>query len=196
MCIRDAARRRIERDLHDGAQQRLVTLALDLGALARQAQADGAPLADRVEQARTHLLEATAELRELARGLHPMVLAQSGLEPALAALGDRSAIPVRLHVADTGRLSRDVEATAYYVVSEALTNAARHSGADVVVVEVAPVEGGLCVEVTDDGRGGASPAQGTGLQGMADRLAALGGKLQVDSPAGGGTRVKAVLPCE
>jgi signal transduction histidine kinase len=124
------------------------------------------------------------------------VLAQSGLEPALAALADRSAIPVRLHVAEAGRLPRDIEATAYYVVSEALTNAARHSGASVVVVDVAPVDGGLYVEVTDDGRGGAHPGPGTGLQGLADRLAALGGDLQVDSPSGGGTRVRAVLPCE
>ncbi|MFD7878212.1 sensor histidine kinase [Streptomyces sp. NPDC059766] len=192
----DAARRRIERDLHDGAQQRLVTLGLELGALAKQAETGGAAMADRVRQARAQLLEATAELRELARGLHPMVLAQSGLEPALAALADRSAIPVRLHVASAGRLPRDVEATAYYVVSEALTNAARHSGASVVVVDVAPVDGGLCVEVTDDGRGGARPGPGTGLQGLADRLAALGGDLQVDSPSGGGTRVRAVLPCE
>ncbi|MFJ3308449.1 ATP-binding protein [Streptomyces sp. NPDC086549] len=192
----DAARRRIERDLHDGAQQRLVTLGLELGALAKQAEASGAAMADRVKHARAQLLEATAELRELARGLHPMVLAQSGLEPALAALADRSAIPVRLHVADAGRLPRAVEATAYYVVSEALTNAARHSGASVLVVDVAPVDGGLCVEVTDDGRGGARPGTGTGLQGLADRLAALGGDLQVDSPSGGGTRVRAVLPCE
>ncbi|RPF39229.1 histidine kinase [Streptomyces sp. TLI_185] len=192
----DAARRRIERDLHDGAQQRLVTLGLELGALAKQAEADGAAMADRVKQARAQLLEATAELRELARGLHPMVLAQSGLEPALAALADRSAIPVRLRLADAGRLPRDVEATAYYVVSEALTNAARYSGASVVVVDVAPVDSGLCVEVTDDGCGGARPGTGTGLQGLADRLAALGGDLQVDSPSGGGTRIRAVLPCE
>jgi signal transduction histidine kinase len=192
----DAARRRIERDLHDGAQQRLVTLGLELGALAKHAEAGGTAMADRVRQARAQLLEATAELRELARGLHPMVLAQSGLEPALAALADRSAIPVRLHVAEAGRLPRDIEATAYYVVSEALTNAARHSGASVVVVDVAPVDGGLYVEVTDDGRGGAHPGPGTGLQGLADRLAALGGDLQVDSPSGGGTRVRAVLPCE
>ncbi|MFF3468303.1 histidine kinase [Streptomyces sp. NPDC002619] len=191
----DAARRRIERDLHDGAQQRLVTLGLELGALAKQAEASGAAMADRVKQARAQLLEATAELRELARGLHPMVLAQSGLEPALGALADRSAIPVQLHVAGAGRLPRDVEATAYYVICEALTNAARHSGASVVVVDVASVDGGLRVEVTDDGRGGARPGPGMGLQGLADRLAALGGELRVDSPSGGGTRIRAVLPC-
>lgn len=192
----DAARRRIERDLHDGAQQRLVTLGLELGALAKQAEANGAAMADRVRHARSQLLEATAELRELARGLHPMVLAQSGLEPALAALADRSAIPVRLHVAHADRLPGNIEATAYYVVSEALTNAVRHSGASVLIIDVAPAEGGLGVEVTDDGRGGARPGPGTGLQGLADRLAALGGHFQVDSPSGGGTRVKAVLPCE
>jgi signal transduction histidine kinase len=192
----DAARRRIERDLHDGAQQRLVTLGLELGALAEQAKASGdAAMADRVRQTRAQLLAATAELRELARGLHPMVLAQSGLEPALGTLVDRSTIPVRLHVNVAGRLPSDIEATAYYVVSEALTNAARHSGASVVVVDVASVEGGLRVEVADDGRGGARAGTGSGLQGLADRLAALGAGLHVDSPSGGGTRISAVVPC-
>jgi len=192
----DAARRRIERDLHDGAQQRLVTLGLELGALAEQAKASGdMVMADRVGQTRAQLLEATAELRELARGLHPMVLAQSGLEPALGTLVDRSTIPVRLHVDVAGRLPSDIEATAYYVVSEALTNAARHSGASVVVVDVASVDGGLWVEVADDGRGGARPGTGSGLQGLADRLAALGAGLHVDSPSGGGTRISAVVPC-
>jgi len=192
----DAARRRIERDLHDGAQQRLVTLGLELGAMAEQAKASGdMVMADRVGQTRAQLLEATAELRELARGLHPMVLAQSGLEPALGTLVDRSTIPVRLHVNVAGRLPSDIEAAAYYVVSEALTNAARHSGASVVVVDVASVEGGLRVEVADDGRGGARAGTGSGLQGLADRLAALGAGLHVDSPSGGGTRISAVVPC-
>ncbi len=193
----DVARRRIERDLHDGAQQRLVTLGLGLGVLAEQAKASGdVVMADRVKDARVQLLEATAELRELARGLHPMVLAQSGLEAALGTLADRSAIPVRLHVAVIGRLPGDVEATAYYVVSEALTNAARHSGGSVVVVDVASVDGRLLVEVTDDGRGGARPGTGSGLQGLADRLAALGCELHIDSPSGGGgTRIRALLPC-
>ena len=153
-------------------------------------------MADRVKQARAQLLEATAELRELARGLHPMVLVESGLEPALGALADRSPIPVRLHIAVPGRLSSDVEAAAYYVVSEALTNAARHSGASVVVVDVASVDGGLRVEVTDDGCGGARPVIGSGLEGLADRLAALGAELHVDSPSGGGgTRIRTLLPC-
>lgn len=193
----DAGRRRIERDLHDGAQQRLVTLGLELGVLAEHAKASGdVAVADRVKQARAQLLEATAELRELARGLHPMVLAQSGLAPALGALVDRSAIPVRLHVAVPGRLASDVEATAYYMVSEALTNAARHSGASVVDVDVATVDGRLHVEVADDGCGGARPGAGSGLQGLADRLAALGAELYIESPSGGGgTRIRAVLPC-
>ena len=193
----DAARRRIERDLHDGAQQRLVTLGLELGVLGERAKAAGDPwMADRVAQARAQLLEATAELRELARGLHPMVLAQSGLEAALGTLADRSAIPLRLRVDLAGRLPAAVEATAYYLVSEALTNAARHSGAGVVEVDVATVDGGLRVEVADDGRGGARAGDGTGLQGLADRLAALGAELRVDSPPGGGTRIRTVLPCE
>ena len=192
----DAARRRIERDLHDGAQQRLVTLGLELGVLAEQAKASGdMVMAARVGQTRSQLLEATAELRELARGLHPMVLAQSGLEPALGTLVDRSAIPVRLHVAVARRLPGEVEATAYYLVSEALTNSARHSGASVVVVNVVSVDGELRVEVADDGRGGARPGEGSGLQGLADRLAALGAELRVDSPSGGGTRISAVVPC-
>lgn len=197
VTAQDAARRRIERDLHDGAQQRLVTMGLELGLLAEQAKATGEPeLAERVGEVRAQLLEATADLRELARGLHPMVLTQSGLEAALSMLADRSAIPVRLlTVALAGRLPREVEATAYYVVSEALTNAARHSGAEVVTVDVAKVVEGLRVAVTDDGRGGARQHDGSGLQGLADRLAAVGATLTIDSPVGGGTRIRTVLPC-
>ena len=192
----DAARRRIERDLHDGAQQRLVTLGLELGVLAEQAGATGnAALAARVREARAQLLGATAELRELARGLHPMVLAESGLEEALSTLADRSAVPVRLHVSLHGQLPREVEATAYYLVSEALTNAARHSGASAVSVDVALLDAGLRVEVCDGGCGGANRASGSGLSGLADRLAALGAELEVESPAGGGTRIATVLPC-
>lgn len=196
VAAEDAARRRIERDLHDGAQQQLVTLGLELGALAEQAKTSGSlAMADGVGSARARLLEATADLRELARGLHPMVLAQSGLEPALAALADRSPVPVRLRVAAPDRLPADVEATAYYLVSEALTNAARHAAASVIEVTVAAADGGVRVEVVDDGRGGACAGTGTGLQGLADRLAAHGVELHVDSPGGGGTRIRAVLPC-
>ncbi|MEW9533374.1 histidine kinase [Microbispora sp. NPDC049125] len=192
----DAARRRLERDLHDGVQLRLVTLGMELGALAEQAKASGdGHLASRAKDARAQLLEATADLRELARGLHPMVLAQDGLEAALAAVADRSAIPVRLRVSVGGRLPREIEATAYYLVSESITNAARHSAASVVTVEVSSGNGGLRIAVTDDGRGGARPASGSGLQGLADRVAALGARLELDSPAGGGTRLRTVLPC-
>ncbi len=192
----DAARRRIERDLHDGAQQRLVTMGLELGSLAEQVTATGEPeLAARVKDVRAQLLEATADLRELARGLHPMVLTQTGLEAALSMLVDRSAIPVRLTVGLPGRLPREVEVTAYYVVSEALTNAARHSGAGVVTVEVEKVADALRVRVCDDGCGGARQGDGSGLQGLADRLAAVGATLTIDSPIGGGTRIGTVLPC-
>ena len=196
VTAQDAARRRIERDLHDGAQQRLVTMGLELGSLAEQAKATGEPeLAARVKQLRVQLLEATADVRELARGLYPMVLAEAGLEAALGVLADRSAIPVRLTTSLAGRMPREVEATAYYVVSEALTNAARHSGAKVVTVEVARVAEGLHVGVSDDGRGGARPADGSGLEGLADRLAAVGATLVIDSPLGRGTRISTVLPC-
>jgi signal transduction histidine kinase len=190
----DAARRRIERDLHDGAQHRLVTLGLELGALAEQANGHDI-VARGVKQARDRLMEATADLRELARGVHPMVLQQAGLDTAVATLADRSPIPVRLLATVGERLPSEVEATAYYVVSEALTNAARHSGADVVSIELDRVEKGLRVMVADDGRGGATSGGGTGIQGLADRVAALGGRLVVDSPAGAGTRIEAVLPC-
>ena len=196
VTAQDVARRRIERDLHDGAQQRLVTMGLELGWLEERAKATGeVELAARVRDVRAQLLEATAELRELARGLHPMVLSQAGLETALRMLADRSAIPVRITVSLAGRLPREIEATAYFVVGEALTNAARHSGAAVVTVEVATVAQELRVLVSDDGRGGARPGDGTGLQGLADRLAAVGATLTIDSPVDGGTRIRAVLPC-
>ena len=196
VTAQDSARRRIERDLHDGTQQCLVTMGLELGSLAEQAKVTGGPeLAARVTDIRVQLLEATAELRELARGLHPTVLTEAGLEVALRVLADRSAIPVRLTVRVGGRLPREIEATAYYVVSEALTNAARHSGAKVSTVEVAQVAQGLLVGVSDDGCGGARPGDGSGLQGLADRLAAVGATLTIDSPIGGGTRIRTVLPC-
>ncbi|MBW3651560.1 MAG: hypothetical protein KY458_13430 [Actinobacteria bacterium] len=194
VTAQDSARRRIERDLHDGTQQRLVTMGLELGSLAEQATA-GPELAARVRGIRAQLLEATAELRELARGLHPAVLTEAGLEVALRVLADRSAIPVRLSVRVAGRLPREIEATVYYLVSEALTNAARHSDAKVVTVEVAQVAQGLQVGVDDDGCGGARRGAGSGLQGLADRLAAVGATLTIDSPVGGGTRIRTVLPC-
>lgn len=192
----DAARRRIERDLHDGAQQRLVSLGMELGALVERAAATGdADLVRTAEHARSQLLEATAELREMARGVHPAVLTQDGLEAALANLADRSPLPVRLHLALDRRPPAEVEATAYFVVSEALTNAARHADATVVAVSVSSDADELTLEVSDDGTGGADPEAGGGLQGLADRLSVLGAQLEVVSPPGGGTTVRTVMPC-
>lgn len=193
----DSARRRIERNLHDGAQQRLVSLGMELGALVEGAAATGdLDLARKAEHARRQLLNATSELRELARGLHPAVLALDGLEVALANLADRSPVLVRLHVALGRRPPSEVEATAYFVVSEALTNAARHACASVVDVNVSLDDDRLTVEVSDDGTGGADLEPAGGLQGLADRLSALGARLEVVSPPGGGTTVRTVLACE
>jgi signal transduction histidine kinase len=192
----DSARRRIERDLHDGAQQRLVSLGMELGALVERAGVTGDPdLARQAAQAREHLLEATAELREMARGVHPAVLTQDGLEAALANLADRSPLVVRLHLALDRRPPPEVEATAYFVVSEALTNAARHAGAHVVEVDVRSDGDRLVVEVSDDGAGGARLESPGGLQGLADRLSVLGAQLEVVSPSGSGTTVRTVLSC-
>jgi signal transduction histidine kinase len=192
----DAARRTIERDLHDGAQQRLVELSLELGVLADRASRTGADdLAERARAARDGLLAATTELRELARGLHPSVLTESGLAAAIEALADRAALPVQVEVALDRRLSQDVEATAYFVVAEALTNVARHAEAAAVTVSVADTGAGLGVVVADDGRGGVDPRLGSGLQGLADRLAALGGELAVESEPGRGTTLRVVIPC-
>ncbi len=190
------ARRRIERDLHDGAQQRLVTLALSLQAVSRHAASSGDDeLATTVEEARRQLSDALGELREMARGIHPAILTQEGLEAALGFLAERAALPVRLDVTLGRRLGDDVEATAYFVVSEALTNAAKHSAASSIVIAASLRAGRLQIEVTDDGIGGADGHWGSGLQGLVDRLATLGGRLTVDSPAGGGTRLRAEIPC-
>lgn len=191
----DAARRRLERDLHDGAQQRLVTVAMELGTVVRLAGAAGAPeVAARAEDVRRQLLGATAELREMARGLHPAVLTQDGLEAAIGFLADRSALPVRLTTVLPRRLPAEVEATAYFVVSEGLTNAAKHSGADAVAVRVELTGAGLVVEVADDGGGGAAVRAGSGLEGLADRLATLDARLTVGSGPTG-TRLRTVIPC-
>jgi signal transduction histidine kinase len=191
----DAARRRLERDLHDGAQQRLVTVALELGAVVRLAHAEGsAELAARAEAVRAGLLEATAELREMARGLHPAVLTQDGLEAAAGFLADRSPVPVRLSVAVGRRLPPEVEATAYFVISEGLTNAAKHAGAGLVTVRAELTAEGLIVEVGDDGCGGATVRPGSGLESLTDRLATLDARLRIESGPTG-TRLGAVIPC-
>ena len=196
VAAQDEARARIERDLHDGAQQRLVTLSLGLQALSARARSAGdEDLARNVEHARRELTRALSELREMARGIHPAILTQEGLDAALAFLAERSAVPVRLSVRLGHRPRPDVEATAYFIASEALTNAAKHAGATLVEVDVALDDGRLSLEVRDDGCGGADGRWASGLQGLADRLATLDGRLTVDSPAGGGTRLRAEIPC-
>jgi signal transduction histidine kinase len=190
----DAARRRVERDLHDGAQQRLVNVALLLQ-MARSRVAAREP--DEVDallgETVAELTGALDELRELARGIYPALLTDTGLGPALTALAERSSLPTVLRAAPAGRLPLAVEQAAYFVVSESLANAAKHSAAGEVSIDVRARDGLLVVEVADDGVGGADP-DGTGLRGLADRVAAAGGRLHLASPAGGGTRVTAELP--
>ena len=190
------ARRRIERDLHDGAQQSLVLLALTLRVVAERALAHGdAELTAAVGEARDQLAQALAELREMARGIHPAILTQEGLAAAVGVLAERSPVPVRNDVDLDRRLPEEVEATAYFVISEALTNAAKHAAASRARVGARlAADGRLAVTVTDDGRGGADGHWGSGLRGLADRVAAVGGRLRVSSPPGGGTDVRAELP--
>jgi signal transduction histidine kinase len=190
----DHTRRRIEQDLHDGAQQRLVSLALELRTARALVPADAPELARRLEELGAQVVEALEELREIARGIHPAVLTQNGLRPALKALARRSPVPVRLDVAVDGRLSEHLEVAAYYVVSEALTNAAKHASASAVDVEVVVGDGILYVRVHDDGRGGARLGPGSGLVGLHDRVEALGGRLHLLSPPDGGTTLRAELP--
>jgi signal transduction histidine kinase len=190
----DAERRRLERNLHDGAQGRLVAVALLLGHARSRigAQAEVAPLLDQaLEELRTSL----AELRELARGLHPAVLTDRGLEPAVEALARRAPIPVRVDVDVAGRGPEAVEIAAYYIVSEALVNVAKYAQANAATVTIRRADDRLTVEVADDGVGGADAGHGSGLRGLADRLEALDGTMAVDSPPGGGTRLRAQIPC-
>ena len=190
----DAARRRLERDLHDGAQQRLVELALQLRMARAQIDTDPIRAAEYLDAAVDALTDATAELRELARGIHPVVLTEGGLRPALQALVGRSSIPARLTAVPDARYAEAVEAAAYFTVAEALTNAARYSEASSVEVRATCEDGMLRVVVSDDGRGGAD-LLGAGLGGIADRVAAVDGRLSVRSPVGAGTVVRAEIPC-
>jgi len=191
----DAERRRLERNLHDGAQQRLVALSLALR-MARATVAAGHPAAELLDSAGDELMQALEELRELARGIHPAVLSDQGLRAALGALTGRSPVPVRLDVELGSELPPPVEAAAYYVVAESLTNIAKYAEASVAEIVVRSDAQGARVEVRDDGGGGADPATGIGLRGLADRVDALGGVLEVTSPAGAGTTVTAELPLE
>ena len=194
VAAQDEARRHIERDLHDGAQHRLVLLGMELGRLVEQARSAGAPgLVVTASRAREELLVATAELRDLARGIHPAVLTQDGLAAAVRVLADGSPLPVRVTVDVPEPCPPEVETTAYFVVAEALTNATRHSGGRSVSVVLRRSGNGLHLRVADDGRGGASERGGLG--GLSDRVASLGGTMTVNSPTGGGTSVEVTLPC-
>jgi len=191
----DAERRRVERNLHDGAQQRLVSISLALGIARSQVGATSEQeMAVALDDAAAELRLALVELRELARGIHPVILSEAGLGPALVSLAERSPIPVTVTAVPPERLPYRVEETAYYVASEALANAAKHAHATAVSISARRLEGELLVEVGDDGVGGADP-DGSGLRGLADRVAALDGQLRVYSPDGKGTRITAELPC-
>ncbi|MBD0338640.1 MAG: sensor histidine kinase [Thermoleophilia bacterium] len=189
----DAERRRLERNLHDGAQQQLVAVALKL----RAAQGKlGDPAVDRLlSEAVNELQGAVDELRELARGVHPAILTEEGLGAALESLASRSAFPVRLVEAPEERFPADVEGTAYFLACEALANVVKHAQASRATIDARRMDGVLVVEVEDDGVGGARPAAGSGLRGLADRVEALGGHLRIESPAGGGTRIVGEIPC-
>jgi signal transduction histidine kinase len=189
----DAERRRLERNLHDGAQQRLVAMSLHLRLVEAKLKNDPEAAA-LVVQMREELTDALEELRELARGIHPAILTDRGLAPALEVVAARSAVPVHLSVSPK-RLPEQVEAAVYYIVSEALTNVAKYAQASSVRVEVAHTHGRAVVAIADDGVGGAEMNGGSGLRGLEDRVAALDGRLHVDSPPGEGTRIHADLPC-
>jgi signal transduction histidine kinase len=192
----DAERRRIERDLHDGAQQRLVSLAMNLG-LARASMSDVDEEARRViEHAHDEAKLALAELRELVRGLHPAVLNDRGLDAALSGIAARSPVPARLRVEVPVRPSPTVEAVAYFVVSEALSNAAKHARAHSVDISVVRQGTSLHITIRDDGVGGADPSRGSGLRGLSQRVSSDDGSLRLSSPPGGPTVITVELPCE
>ena len=187
-------RRRLERNLHDGAQQRLVAVALMLRMTAQRLDDDPARARRELASAGEELARALSELREIARGLHPAVLADRGLEAAIQSLCSRAPVPVDVEVELKAKPGAAVEAAAYYVVAEALTNVAKYANATTARVELRARESLLDVDVSDDGVGGADPCGGSGLSGLTDRVEALGGRLAVDSPLGSGTRIHAELP--
>jgi PAS domain S-box-containing protein len=190
----DVERRRLERNLHDGAQQRLVSLALSLRIALGQVDGDPSGARATLTAAAEELTLALAELRELARGLHPAVLTDRGLQAAVEMLAGRSPVPITLDAMPERRLPEPVEAAAYYLIAEALTNVAKYAQAGTASVRVAEHDGTVLVKVSDDGIGGADAAAGSGLRGLADRVEALGGSLTVTSPSGGGTVLRAELP--
>jgi PAS domain S-box-containing protein len=190
----DVERRRLERNLHDGAQQRLVAVALALRLVAGKLESDAEAARELLAGAGRELALALDELRELARGLHPAVLTDRGLRAAVEMLADRAPFPVEIAAMPDERLPEPVEAGAYYLIAEALTNVAKYANATTVRVAVAASAGRAAVEVSDDGVGGADPASGSGLRGLADRVEALGGSLAVTSPVGAGTTLRAEIP--
>jgi signal transduction histidine kinase len=187
-------RRRLERNLHDGAQQRLVALALDLKIVQARLEDDPRRAADLLAAAREELALAIDELRELARGLHPPILTERGLRVALESLANRSPMPVRIEAPLARRLPDEIETALYYLVAEALTNATKHAQASSATVRLSVAGDRVTVRVRDDGTGGAAVRAGGGLRGLAERLEALGGELEVDSPAGAGTTLTGVIP--
>jgi signal transduction histidine kinase len=188
----DSERRRVGRDLHDGAQQRLAAVSTLLKAAQRRIERGDEPI-EVLRLASDELGAAQTELRDLARGLHPVALSERGLRGALESLTAGSEVPIAFDV-DADGLPEPIELAAYFIVCEALTNARRYAGASAIRVRVAPVADALLVEIADDGAGGADPGSGTGLRGLVDRVDALGGRLELDSPPGAGTRVTARLP--
>ena len=190
----DETRRRIERDLHDGTQQRLVSLGLELRSAEAMVPPELSELRSQLSHTAEGLTGAVEELQEISRGIHPAILSKGGLGPALKTLARRSAIPVDLELHGTRRPPQPIEAAAYYVVSEALTNAAKHSNASAVRVDVDTGDAAVRVSIRDDGVGGAAPGQGSGLLGLKDRVEALGGEIEIDSPGGGGTSVSVRIP--
>jgi signal transduction histidine kinase len=193
----DQTRRKIERDLHDGLQQQLVTLAVELAGLRDAVSSERQDVRRQLSRLERETRVVLDELREIARGVHPAILSQGGLGPAIKALARRSALPVRLELGELGELDRlpePVEVAAYYVVSEALTNTAKHAKASVAQVDLDVSDGRLRLSINDDGVGGADPARGSGILGLTDRVEALGGTVELISPAGGGTSLVLHLP--
>jgi signal transduction histidine kinase len=188
-------RRRLERDLHDGAQQRLVALALTLRMAREKLGPDAGEAGCLLDRSRQELDEALEEIRELARGIHPRVLSDRGLGAAVEALAHRAPLPVEVGEVPAHELPEQVELAAYFVVSEALTNVAKHASATHASVTLTKSDGRLALEISDDGVGGADSDLGTGLRGLSDRLAAIEGQLEVDSEPGRGTTVRASIPC-
>jgi signal transduction histidine kinase len=190
----DAERQRIERDLHDGAQQRLVAVAVTLGLAESRLASDPESAAELIAKAREEAQLAVKELRELAHGIHPALLSERGLGPALDALAARAPVPVQVSGVPEVRLRPAVEAAAYYVTAEALTNVAKYAHASAAFVHLSVDDGRLRLQVGDDGRGGAELEGGTGLRGLYDRVDAIDGTLELESPPGGGTTVTVELP--